>query len=272
MAKYSRLMRSGVIEAWVNHRSQHATSRIQTSRRSTGPWRSVGTNSTNGNGRRCTAGRFLISPKRNHMSRKNDSNDQPSSTTAALTTVDNSDPFDVVNLHTLRISQDFASMAGVKMVITTVAVRRPRKYEFVRVRAGSEWRFETGCFINKEPWEVYLVSPQLWPAMLGAVTPTCLALTTTRNSPVPFLWPLVLPDTERPNRWHESARLAEAVWIRSVANMSAGQYEQYSAVENIPEPEWPGDLTMADYLRLAFTNRFVNDTEHPVLKQLRGEI
>ena len=56
MAKYSRLMRSGVIEAWVNHRSQHATSRIQTSRRSTGPWRSVGTNSTNGNGRLSAVG------------------------------------------------------------------------------------------------------------------------------------------------------------------------------------------------------------------------
>ena len=116
----------------------------------------------------------------------------------------------------------------------------------------------------------------LWPTMPGDVTPTCLALTISRNSPVPFLWPLVLPDTERPNRWHESgiesARLAETQWLRTVADMSAGQYVPYVAAASLPEPEWPDDLTMADYLRLAFKDRFVRDHDHSVLQRLRGEI
>ncbi|MEO1994751.1 MAG: hypothetical protein ABGZ17_05695 [Planctomycetaceae bacterium] len=186
------------------------------------------------------------------------------------------DPFDPANIASLRMSQDFASMTVVKPAITVVAVRKPNKHEFVRVRAGSEWRFETGCFVDKENREVYLVSPPLWPTMPGDVTPTCLALTITRNSPVPFLWPLVLPDSERPNRWHESgieaARLAEGDWLRSVADMSAGQYVPYVAAANLPEPEWPDELTMGDYLRLAFKDRFVKDTDHLVLKKLRGEV
>ena len=186
------------------------------------------------------------------------------------------DPFDPANLSKLRMSQDFASMAQVKPAITTLAVRKPHKHEFVRVRVGSEWRFETGCFVDKENREVYLVSPPLWPAMPGDVTATCLCLTITRNSPVPFLWPLVLPDSERPNRWHESAieaaRLAEGDWLRVVADMAAGQYVPYVAAANLPEPEWPEELTMGECLRLAFKDRFVKDTSHPVLKRLRGEV
>ena len=123
------------------------------------------------------------------------------------------DPFDPSNLSRMKLSQDFATMAAVKPVITSVAVRKPNKHEFVRVRPGAEWRFETGCFIEKESRETYLVTPDLWPAMPGDVTPTGLVVAMSRNSPVPFLWPLVLPSSDgRPNRWHESgieaARLA----------------------------------------------------------------
>lgn len=209
------------------------------------------------------------------MTEKNSTDNKPSSKTPTPEPASTDDPFDPANLASLRMSQNFADMAGVKPAITNVAVRKPHKHEFVRVRPGSEWRFETGCFEDKESREVYLVSPPLWPAMPGDVKPTCLVVGISRNSKVPFLWPLKLPDTERPNRWHESAieaaRLAETDWLRSVADMHAGQYVPYVAAANLPEPEWPDDLTMADYMRLAFKNRFVKDTEHPVLKRLRGE-
>lgn len=187
------------------------------------------------------------------------------------------DPFDPSNLHRMKLSQDFASMAAVKPVITSVAVRKPNKHEFVRVRAGAEWRFETGCYTEKETRETYLVAPELWSAMPGDVTPTALVVAISRNSPVPFLWPLALPSSDgRPSRWHESAvesaRLAESQWVRSVADMSAGCYVPFVAAAKLPEPEWPNDLTMADLLRLAFQGRFIRDMSHPCLQRLRGEI
>lgn len=187
------------------------------------------------------------------------------------------DPFDPSNLSRMKLSQDFATMAAVKPVITSVAVRKPNKHEFVRVRPGAAWRFETGCFIEKDTRETYLVTPELWPAMPGDVTPTALVVAISRNSPVPFLWPLVLPSSDgRPNRWHESgieaARLAESQWLRSVADMSAGCYVPFVAAAKLPEPEWPNDLTMADFLRLAFQGRFIRDMSHPCLQRLRGEI
>lgn len=187
------------------------------------------------------------------------------------------DPFDPSNLAKMKLSQDFAAMAAVKPVITSVAVRKPNKHEFVRIRPGAEWRFETGCFVDKDTREVYMVTPELWPIMPGDVTPTALVVAVSRNSPIPFLWPLVLPSTDgRPNRWHESgieaARLAESQWLRSVADMSAGCYVPFVAAAKLPEPEWPADLKMSDFLRLAFQGRFIRDTSHPCLQRLRGEI
>ncbi len=72
-------------------------------------------------------------------------------------------------------------MVEVKPAITSVAVRKPKKHEFVRVRKGSDWRFETACFDDKEAREVYLVAPELWPAMLGDVTHTCLVVDGNRT-------------------------------------------------------------------------------------------
>ena len=54
--------------------------------------------------------------------------------------------------------------------------------------------------------------------------------------------------------------------------MSAGCYVPFVAAAKLPEPEWPNDLTMNDFLRLAFQGRFIRDMSHPCLQRLRGEI
>lgn len=114
------------------------------------------------------------------------------------------DPFS--NLDRLRLSQDFAATANVKTVLTTVSVRKPNRHEFVRVRQGEEWRFQTGTFTQKDSRETYMVTPELWPALPGEIQPTLLLVAMSRLSAVPFVWPCSLPGADgRPNRWHESA-------------------------------------------------------------------
>ncbi len=185
------------------------------------------------------------------------------------------DPFDASNLESLRLSQDFAGIARVKPALTNIACKRPHKQEFIRIRPGAENRFDTGCFINKESREVYLVSHTVWDLLVGNVTPTLLAVCQSRNSPVPFLWPLTLPDSDRPNRWHESAleaaSLAESQWVKVAADMSAGLYVSMIAVDKLPEPDWSNVPTMPELLRLAFKGRFIDSEDHPVLRRLRGE-
>lgn len=186
------------------------------------------------------------------------------------------DPFAPENLVNLRISQDFGAMSPVKPVITTVPVRKPNKHEFVRVRPGSEWSIETYCFVDKENREVYLISPALVSEMLSDATPVCLRVAISKNSTLPFLWPLPIPDSDRPNRWHvtgnSAAELAEKKWLRLVADVPAGQYVPVVAVAELPGPVWPDDLQMSDLIRLAFQKRFIEDFSHPILQRLRGEI
>lgn len=185
------------------------------------------------------------------------------------------DPF--ADINRLRLSQNFSSQAAVKAVITTIAVRKPNRHEFVRTRPGGEWRFETGCFIDGDAREVYLVAPELCASIAGEIQPTVLVVTISRSSPVPFLWPISLPGPDgRPNRWHESAleaaRHAEQSWLRVASDLYAGCYVPHIAAANLPEPVWPADLTLAELLRLAFRDRFVNSLDHIVLKRLRGEV
>lgn len=189
-------------------------------------------------------------------------------------TTSRDDPF--ANLDSLRLSQDFAAQAAVRPVFTMIPVRKPSRQEFIRVRSGQEWKFETGTFKDEESGEFYLVSQPLWMELPGEVKPTCLVTCISRNSPVPFLWPIPLPGPDgRPNRWHDSAaeaaRHAERSWLRVVADMSAGCYVPHVAAGNLPEPVWPDDLTLDDLLKLAFRDRFIGDLDHPALRRLRGE-
>jgi hypothetical protein len=181
------------------------------------------------------------------------------------------DPF---NLESLRLSQDFASSIGVKKVLTTVPCRKPNRHEFVRVRAGEEWRLETAVFEDRVQREVYLVNQALAPELAGEVYPVCLFLAVNRQGDV-FLWPSKLPGADgRSNPWNDSAlaaaRLAEAKWIRLVANMAGGMYDTYEAAGELAEPTWP-ELSFQEIVKLCFKQRFIESVGHPVVRALRGE-
>ena len=181
------------------------------------------------------------------------------------------DPFDPARL---RLSQDFAAMAGVRKVLTVVPCRKPHRHEFVRVRPGEDWRLETGMFEDKVNRDVYLVAPALWPELVGEVVPVCLFTTINRQGDV-FLWPCKLPAADgRSNTWNESAlaaaKLAEAGWLRIGANMGAGCYDTWEAVGEIPEPKWP-DVSFRELLRLCFQGRMIDRADHPIIRALRGE-
>ena len=187
------------------------------------------------------------------------------------------DPFHPDNLAKHRLSQDFESMAAVKPLIATIKTRKPNSQEFFRVRPGIEWRFETCLYEEPGTREFYMVIPALWHLHSDEIKPKTLVLTISRDSLVPFLWPLNLPSADgRTNSWNESAmELAKAAttnWVRRVSDQTASMYIAFTAVGDLPDPEWPEDLTMQEYLKLAFKDRLIDDVNHPCLRKLRGEM
>jgi hypothetical protein len=167
-----------------------------------------------------------------------------------------------------------AGMASEK-VLTTVAIRKPVRHVFVRVHP--EHYFDTLLLKAKldGPEEVYFVEPALLASLATHVEPTRLYLATTREAD-PFLWGIRLPGSDgRSCGWwdsaHTAASLARTTWVRVQANMSAGQYDVFRALGDLPEPEWP-DLPFAELLEIATKGRIIDGPDHVILRRLRGEV
>ena len=179
------------------------------------------------------------------------------------------------DLASIRLSQDFATTIGVKKLITTVPVRKPNRQEFVRVHPDPKYHLDTAVVELKAERETYVVAQSLWPEVHGELIPKRLLLTMTRQN-VLILWPIRLPGEDgRIDQWNDSAMIAAEratqCWVRVASDWHLGAYELFEAPADLPEPEWP-EISFQEILDIAFRGRQIDDINHSVLKQLRGEI
>jgi hypothetical protein len=185
--------------------------------------------------------------------------------------VDPLDPFDPA---ALRLDQSFTETSSVKKLLRRVPVRRPHPHDFCRVHADKAYRMAAALIEFRDERDAsYLVSPFVAKEIPGEFVMATLYTTVTRQGVV-LLWPVRLPLSDgRYNEWHrsaaEAAELAMTRWIRVKAHLALGAYETFEAGGIIPEPEWPRE-TLAELLRIAFTDRLVDSLDHPVVRRLRG--
>jgi hypothetical protein len=182
------------------------------------------------------------------------------------------DPFG--DLSALRLDQSYADAVGVKKHLKTVPVRKPDRNWFVRVHSDPNYRLTPAAIIEeKDDREVYLVTPQIAREFPDEFTPVALFTAINRQAVV-FLWPVRLPGSEgKYSEWHrsliEAAEMSTGVWSRVRANMALGGYEMVEATGRLSEPEWP-DVLFPDILKVAFRDRIVDRTDHPVLQRRLG--
>jgi hypothetical protein len=185
------------------------------------------------------------------------------------------DPFDV---NALRLSPALTAGLGVKKVLLTVPVRKPDRSWFVRVHDDPGYSLATAVIeVRDGREETYLVARDLWDGLAGEATFSPRVLYTAVNRQgVVFLWPVKLPGPDgRQDQWSRSAadavELAKRGWVRVTADMGLGSYQVFQATGDLPEPEWP-DLPFGELLKIAFRDKMIQDRDHPVLRQLRGEV
>jgi len=181
------------------------------------------------------------------------------------------DPFDPARLRLTETAQ-----IGVKKALTVISCGKPNRQQFVRVHPSEDYRMQTALFTDEVNREAYLVAPELWDELAGEIQPTYLFAAITKTTNNIFLWPVRVPDNDgRRNNWHLSAlraaEMAMSKWVRVQASMADGKYDVFEATGNIPDPEWP-EMTFGEMLKLCFEDRFIDTVEHPILKQLRGEV
>src|SRR5687767_336494 len=179
---------------------------------------------------------------------------------------------DDIDLERLRLPQDFLAEVEVKKHLATVPIRKPDRQTWARVHP--ECVFSAAIIELKDTRESYLVEPEFLPELHGEAVKKLLFLAITRQGVV-FLWPVRPAGGDgRRDEWSrssmEAVMLARTRWTKTIANMSLGAYENYTAPDGLSDPVWP-DMPFDELLRIAFRGRIVNSLEHPIVRQLRGE-
>ena len=170
------------------------------------------------------------------------------------------------------LSQNFGAQIKVTKRLTTVPVRKPSKTQWFRIHP--EYKLDALLLKYGDNGEDYYFMKSPLASQLGDLAQAFKLVVGVDRQGVVFVWPLRLPDADRPSAWHlsalEAASHAEVQWTRIQANMSLGAYEIHTAEGITDEPKWP-EMSMNEILDIAFKGKIILDLNHFVLKQLRGE-
>lgn len=156
-------------------------------------------------------------------------------------------------------------------VLASLEVRKPKRDEWVRCHPTRHVR--VSAYIA-DGGGTYILASQAAAAIPELVTPVDLCLTATIG--VYFLWALKIPtEDRRVSAWVEAFQAAETArscWVRIA--WQGGHYCVHRRQVDLPEPEWPVELSNAsDLLRLASrlgSLEVIDSPDHPVIRELRG--
>ena len=170
------------------------------------------------------------------------------------------------------LSQNFGAQINVIKRLITVPVRKPSKTQWFRIHP--EYKLDAPLLKYGDSGDDYnLIEPSLADQLIDVAQAFRLVVGVDRQGVI-FVWPLRLPDADRPLAWHlsalEAASHAEVQWTRIQANMSLGAYEIRTAEGITDEPKWP-EMSRDEILDIAFKNKIIDRLDHLVLQQLRGE-
>ena len=163
------------------------------------------------------------------------------------------------------------AQVGARQILSTVAVRRPKNNEFIRVDPARS--LTSVVFEDRDEGEVYFIAPHIRPMMIAGTAVKLLTLTVNQAG-VAFIWPVpCLDDATRRNAWNESSRAAfhraQVEWVKLVGDRVAGQYRVYIAEGELPKPRFP-DKPFTELLAIAFGNRLIDSEDHYIIRAQRG--
>jgi hypothetical protein len=183
------------------------------------------------------------------------------------------DPFDPEALRVNALAD-----VDVEKILTAVPVRRPGRNEFFRVHPDPKFVTDTLVLEREDGMnrETYLVLPEFRDLVAQELRPVRLFVAINKRGTV-FLWPAKLPraDHDAGRRWAETAlqvaEEAKKLWVKMFGDKALGGYVLFRAKGDFGEPQWP-DKTFRDLIAIAFRDNLIDCADHPVIRELAGEI
>lgn len=158
-----------------------------------------------------------------------------------------------------------------------ISARRPGPTVFFRIHHGGDWQLPAAAILEDPGEDPCIVLPDLartYPLM-DVVKPALLRVGITRTGDL-FVVHVKLPRDGKSNSWNDSLMKAmqdaERKWVRIVSSRAQGQYLTETASGQLPEPEWPQDLTFSEVIRRAFEGRLITSIDDIRVKKLRGDL
>jgi hypothetical protein len=185
------------------------------------------------------------------------------------------DPFD---LDALRATPDLETV-NVEKVLITVPVRRPGKNDFFRVHPDPDFVVDNYVLEHESDQDrtTYWVTPDLRDVLGDYLRKVRLFTCMDKRGNV-FLWPAKLPTNDgsrAAQSWYTSGLLAadeaKKVWVKIIGNRQIGAYDIVRARGDLGDPQWP-DHSLKDLIKIAFREKLIDTVDHPVIKDLMGEI
>jgi len=183
-----------------------------------------------------------------------------------------------LNFSEFAISQDFGGSDDRDEPLAKIEVRRPTKFEFVRVHPDPAYSLQALAVYlpdSRYRGDYFLVHRQLQDELRHELVRILFVLAVSRGGP-PFIWPLRMPASNgRFDDWGESAlRAADRAkheWLRVSAVPEEGRYHVVPAENDWGDPRWPRE-SFDELMALAFSQKQIRDLQHPVVRRLRGAI
>ena len=174
------------------------------------------------------------------------------------------------SLEQFRVTQDF-SQATTEPQQSLIQVCKPRKDIFFR--AHPEWQFLAWVLDYEQ--RNYLVLPSVAEDVEGLAKLRHLVPCITKDGDV-FVWPLgQIKTIGQTDAWtlsaHRTLTASRLAWVRMFSHLTSGAYKSIQAKAGWPEPHWP-ETDLNSLIQQAFNDSVIDDSDHPVLRALRGEV
>lgn len=160
-------------------------------------------------------------------------------------------------------------------VLHSIDLGRPRPKTYFRVHSGEDYSVEV--MVLEFGGEQYLVSKSIQEELANELTKKKLFLWITQVGNL-GVWPIKVSKSGNSKEWVDTwnrsalkaAKIAMGAWTSIRSNQSSKQYDIVQASWDL-EPKFPS-VDFGQLLMLAFDNRILETTEHPVVKEVLGEL
>ena len=183
---------------------------------------------------------------------------------------------DEIDLALIALPQDFSELVELKTETVAVPLHRPGKQTWFAPHPDAKQWITVAIIEDEGDHKAnYVLDPAIAATLpQGEWAKKVLVPCMTRQGAM-FLWPIRrAPPDKKLDPWNQSALVITTScgdqWIRVSANQEVHAYEAIKPISPLPPPIWPGDLK-AIYQK-AFAGIVIRNLDHPLLKQLRGEV